>query len=201
MIVVDVETTGTDPQKHSIISIGAIDMNAPSETFYLECRMWDGAHVEPAGMEVNGMSVEGIKDLRKPEEGEAVTTFFEWLKFREDGVIGAQNPLFDLGFLQAASKRHHIDFRLAHRSIDLHTVTYMHMVKRGLTPPVKNKRSDINSDSIMAYVGIPAEPKPHIAINGAVWEAEAFSRLFFDKVLLEKFSTFRIPWMGLDDSK
>jgi len=102
--------------------------------------------------------------------------------------------MFDLGFLQAAAARHHIDFRIAHRSLDLHTMTYFHMVKRGIEPPMKNKKTDINSDGIMNYVGIPAEPKPHIALNGALWEAEAFSRLLFNRSLLSQFSQFPIPW-------
>jgi hypothetical protein len=47
----------------------------------------------------------------------------------------------------------------------------------------------------MEYVGIPVEPHPHVGINGAVWEAEAFSRLFYDKPLFEQFKEYPVPWV------
>ena len=108
MIVVDVETTGTNPQKHSIISIGAIDMDAPIDQngqFYAECRVWEGAHIEPDAMAVNGMTDEQIHDKQKPEEGEAVRQFFAWFAEKENLVLAGHNPMFDLGFLQAAAAR------------------------------------------------------------------------------------------------
>lgn len=194
MIVVDIETTGTNPQKHSIVSIGAIDLEAPSERFYIECHFWDGAHIDPSALIVNDADEASVRDANKPEEGEAVRRFFEWLDERGNVLLAGQNPLFDIGFLQAAAARHHIDFQLAHRSIDLHTVAFFHMIKNRIEPPFRNKKSDINSDYIMAYAGIPTEPKPHNALNGAIWEAEAFSRLLYDKNLLEQFYEFLIPW-------
>lgn len=194
MIVVDVETTGTNPEKHSIISIGAVDFDHPTDQFYQECRVWEGAHVEPAAMAVNGMTDEQIRDPKKPEEGETVKEFFAWLQTRENMLLAGHNPMFDLGFLQAAAARHHIDFTIAHRSLDLHTLAYAHMVQHGQNPPLKNGKSDLNSDTAMEYVGIPAEPKPHIALNGAVWEAEAISRLLFGQNLLDQFSKYPIPW-------
>lgn len=195
MIVVDTETTGTNPQKHSIVSIGAVDLEMPTERFYVECRIWDGAHIEQAALAMNDSDEASVKDASKPEEGEAVQSFFRWLENRENVLLAGQNPLFDIGFLQAAAGRHHINFQLAHRSIDLHTVAFFHMIKRKIKPPFRDRKSDINSDNIMEYVGIPTEPKPHNALNGAIWEAEAFSRLLYDKCLLKQFSEFPIPWL------
>jgi DNA polymerase III epsilon subunit-like protein len=195
MIVLDVETTGVNPEKCSILSIGAVDMNEPTHELYLECRAWDGAHVEPEALVVNGYSEKDMRDPSKMTETEAVSKFFEWLADRTNIMIAAQNPLFDIGFVQAAAARGHINFPLSHRSVDLHATAYVHMVGQGIEPPTKNRRSDINSDSIMAYVGIPAEPKPHIAINGAIWEAEALSRLLYGKNLLEKFASYPLPWV------
>lgn len=34
MIVLDVETSGTDPQRHSLISIGAVDWNSDADSIY-----------------------------------------------------------------------------------------------------------------------------------------------------------------------
>ncbi len=196
MIVFDIETTGTDPYKHSILSIGAIDFENPTEQFYMECRVWEGARVEQEALDVNGYSREATKDPAKSEEGTIVAEFLKWLDGRQNILLVAQNPIFDLSFLQAAAARAHLDFTVGRRSLDLHTVAFMHMVQRKIAPPTKNRKSDINSDGIMEYVGIPTEPKPHIAINGAVWEAEALSRLIFSKNLLVQFAQYPIPWLS-----
>lgn len=195
MLIVDVETTGTNPQKHSLLSIGAVDFTNPENQFYEECRMWDAAHVEDTALVINGFTREQISDPRKKTEGELVRVFLEWVKNLPEHTIGGQNPSFDIDFIQAAAARNHIDFTLPHRSIDLHSICCFHMIQRGLVPPVANKRSDLNSDKIMTYVGIPAEPKPHIGINGARYEAEAFHRLFHNEYLFQEFKEFPVPWL------
>jgi len=194
MIVIDVETTGTNPLKHSILSIGAVDSRYPSERFSEECRMFNGAHVDPVALTINGFSKEEITLGTKQTEHELISAFLSWLELREEITPAGQNPLFDLGFLEAASHRASQNYFLPHRSIDLHSVTYMHMIGRGITPPVLNKKTDLNSDKIMEYVGIPFEPKPHKALNRALWELEAFSRLLFNEPLLSEFKKFPLPW-------
>lgn len=194
MIIVDVETTGTNSNKHSLVSIGAIDFLDPSRTFHEECRIWEGAHVMEEALAVNGSTQESITDPVKKSEAEITALFFEWAMQSRNHMLAGQNPLFDIGFLQQAAERAGLNFPVAHRSLDQHTVAYVHMLGRSIVPPVKNGRSDLNSDMIMEYVGIPAEPKPHIALNGAIWEAEAFSRLLYDRPLLDQFKNYPIPW-------
>lgn len=194
MIVCDIETTGIYPSLNSIVSLGALDFNNPSEQIYLECRIWDGAKVENLALMVNGYKEEEIRDFKKMREGELVLKFFEWLKEREDQTIAALHPVFDIGFIEAAALREGIKSIIGKRSIDLHSLIYMHMRQRGLPMLIKNNRSSIASDFIMEYVGIPTEPKPHIAINGAIFEAEAISRLLFKKELLPEFKNHPVPW-------
>ncbi len=57
---------------------------------------------------------------------------------------------------------------------------------------MKDGKSLLDSDAVMTYVGIPTEPKPHIALNGALWEAEAISRLLYQKNLLSQFEQYPI---------
>ncbi len=196
MIVVDIETTGTNPGKHSILSIGAIDLSRPELIFNEECRIWEGAHVEPEALKVNGYTEEQITDPAKQTEEALIKKFLAWMEEREDRTVAGQNPSFDTGFIRSASARCSVNMPLAYRTIDLHSIVYYHMVRRGETPPTIHHHSAINSDLIMAYVGIPAEPKPHIAINGATWEAEALHRLLYDKPLLTRFEAFPIPWLS-----
>lgn len=195
MIVVDVEASGVDPYKHSLLSIGAVDFENPVERFYEECRIWDGAGVMDESLAVNGYTPEQINDPKKQTDEELVKHFLDWALRRPERTIAGENPSFDRDFIRRTAERYHMDWPLAHRTIDLHSVCYFHMVRRGIALPVSNGRSDLNSEKIEVYVGIPVEPKPHIAINGAVYEAEALCRLMYDKPLFEEFKQFKIPWL------
>lgn len=199
MIVLDVETTGTDPQKHSLVSIGALDFKNPKERFYEECRIWDGAHIDPVALQVNGMSEESIRDSLKQSEADLVFNFLKWADSRESMLIFGHNVDFDVSFVKASASRGGLLAPLSKRIIDLHSVCLAHMLKRGIEIPIKNRKSDLDSDKVMEYVGIPTEPKPHIGINGAIWEAEAFSRLIYGRSLLEEFSKFKIPWISVEN--
>jgi DNA polymerase III epsilon subunit-like protein len=196
MIVLDIEATGTDADKHSIVSIGAIDLDRPEQIFNESCRIWEGAHVDPDALTYTGLTHEQITNPQLPTDEAIVRKFFAWVDEREDRTIAGQNPMYDLSYLKATAKRYGINNTLAHRSLDQHSIVYYHMIKRGLIPPVSHHHSGINSDFIMEYVGIPPEPKPHsLAINGATWEAEALSRLLYDKPLLAQFEKYPIPWL------
>ena len=196
MIVLDIEATGTDPNKHSILSIGALDFENPTNQFYDECRMWDGAHLEADALEVNGFTKEEATDRTKKTEAEAVQAFIAWAEDCRDWTLAGQNPSFDRDFLQAACHRAHIDFPFAHRTVDTHSLAYMHMVKRGVVPPFDplKHHSTLNLDAILNYAGIPEEPKPHNALTGALSHAEVISRLLYDRPLLPDFFMYPIPW-------
>lgn len=194
MIAVDVEASGTEYHKHSIVSIGALELQNPTRQFYGECRIWNGAHIMDDALEVNGFTREEITDPNKKTEGEIVKEFLEWAGEAEEHTLVGQNVSFDRDFLKAAAERAHINWPLAYRSIDTHTLCYMHMIKRGIKIPLKNKRSTLNLDAVLNYVGIPSEPEPHNALTGALSHAEVAHRLLYDKPLLNEFKEFPIPW-------
>ena len=196
MIVVDVETTGIDPDRHSIVSIGAVDFLHPERRFYEECCVWAGAHISEEALVINGYTKEQVTDASKKSLEEILTDFFAWVEESEGHTVMVLHPIFDLSFLDESAERYHLQLPFPKRSLDLHSICFAHMVARGIVPPIHNKRSDLNSDKIMQYVGIPTEPKPHIALNGAVYEAEAFSRLLYNKNLLPEFKQYPIPWLA-----
>jgi len=195
MIVIDVEATGVDEIKHSILSIGALDFDNPENQFYEECRAFDGAHVMDEALVINGFAQEQVFDKSKQTDADLVRHFIEWTKTVKEHTFAGQNPSFDRDFIHRAADRYHLEWPFAFRSIDQHSVCYTHMVKRGIVPPVSHGRSDLNSDKIMQYVGIPAEPHPHNALNGAKVAAEALSRLLYDKKFLPEFKNNSIPWI------
>lgn len=198
MIFVDVEATGTNYAKHSIVSIGALDFEKPENRFYVECRMWDGAHIDPDGLAVTGFTEDEVRSQLRVTEGEAVRQFLEWSQHMADRTLAGQNVSFDRDFLKAAADREDLAWDMAHRTLDTHTFCWMHMVKRSLTPPIdpEHRRSALNLDAVLNYCGIPAEPEPHNALTGALIHAEVTSRLLYDRKLLPEFEQYDIPWLG-----
>jgi len=195
VIVVDVEASGTEYHKHSMVSIGALDFDAPTNQLYVECRIWDGAHIMDEALAVCGFTREQIVDPHKKTEGEAVAEFLNWTKTVLEHTLAGQNPSFDRDFLKAAANRAHLDWPLAYRTVDTHTLAYMHMIKRGLLVPTAHQRSALDLDAVLNYVGIPAEPMPHNALTGAKSHAEVIARLLYDKKLLPEFEQYSIPWI------
>jgi len=198
MIIVDVEASGVVYQKHSILSIGALDYSNPENRFYGECRIWDGAHILEEASLIHGLSEAEMTDPNKQSEAELVRAFMEWSQHMADRTLVGQNVSFDRDMIKAACERAGISWDLAHRTIDTHTLAWMHMVKRGLTPPIdeQHRRSALNLDAILNYCGIPMEPEPHNALTGALCHAEVTSRLLDDKMLLPEFSAYPIPWQN-----
>src|SRR3989344_2790182 len=248
MIIVDTETTGVDSKLCSLLSVGAVDFDNPTNQFYIECFAFSGAHIEKEALAVNGFRMEEIidknqipktndqKDTTTPrlllgkdgldffhtEDGgtpfitplhsqtrvlpllreigeikmtdrEVVQAFLEWMKTCAEWTLAGQNPSFDRDFLQETAHRYHINWPLAHRTIDLHSVAYYHLKKRGIEPPQKNKHSALNLDRILEYVGLPTRVTKHNALDDAKLEAEALSRLFHNKCLFSEYATYPIP--------
>lgn len=195
MIVVDVEASGLDPNKHSMVSVGAVDLKHPSNQFYAECRIWEGADIMDDALEVNGFTKEEVTDPKKPSLEEVITSFMSWIEQCDEFTLAGQNPSFDRDYLRSSAARYHLNWPLAHRTIDLHSVAYAHLISRGIPVPLKNKHSALNLDNILEYCGIPGgEPKPHNALTGAKSAGECFSRLLYNQKLLPEFDFLAIPW-------
>lgn len=195
MLVIDVEASGTEAHKHSIVSAGALDLANPTNRFYEECRVWDGAHIMDEALAVNGFTKEQITDPKKQSEADLVHAFMHWSDSLEERTFSGQNPSFDRDFIKYATERAgHTDWPFAHRTIDTHTLCYMHMIERGIQPPVAHKRSALNLDTVLNYCGIPEEPSPHNALTGALSHAEVISRLLYGRKLLPEFDQYQLPW-------
>src|SRR3989344_6595418 len=105
MLIVDVEASGTDYRKHSIVSVGALDFANPQDRFYEECRIWEGAHIMDEALLVNGFTKEQITDAKKPSESDLMHSFLHWSESVPERTFAAQNVSFDRDFLKAAAER------------------------------------------------------------------------------------------------
>lgn len=196
MIVLDIEASGVDYLKNSIVSLGALDLDNPQDQLYLECRVWEGAHINNEALAVNGFTKEEILDPNKMTEEELLRNFLGWAERIEDRTLAGQNVSFDRDYVKAACERAGEPFPFAYRTIDTHSLAYMHHITRGFTPPfdAEHHRSALNLDAVLNYVGIPDEPAPHNALTGAKSHAEVISRLLYGKKLLPEFEAFEIPF-------
>jgi DNA polymerase III epsilon subunit-like protein len=197
MLVLDLEASGLVAESHSIVSLGALDLENPDNRLYAECHIWDGADIDPDALKVNGFTEAEIIDQNKMSEAELIRNFIGWSHDLRNRTFCGQNVSFDRDMARAAALRAHLNWDFAHRSIDTHSLCWMHMVKRGLDAPVdeEHRRSALNLDTILNYCGIPDEPQPHNALTGALCHAEVASRLLYDKKLLPEFEHLAIPWM------
>ena len=186
MIVVDIETTGLNPEKCSILSIGAVDFLNPTNQFYGECRIFDGAEVTKEALNINGFSYDEIQSLNKKSESELVKEFVSWVNNISNKTFAGHNPHFDFGFLKFAALRANVI--LPFRSgwfLDLHTLCYAKNIQKGIY-------LQLSSTDIFNSVGLPKEPNPHNALNGAKFVAEAISRIIHQKNLLDNFKKFPV---------
>lgn len=194
MIIVDIETTGLDPKKHGIIDIAAMDFNNPKNFFSMQCKLKEGKEIDSYALKINGYTEQDIRNENLPTTKEVIEKFLEWASQIEDITIAGQNVDFDIDFLKENCKEENIKWVLGHRKVDQHSIAYVLATKLGMKIPLNDKRSsNFNSDVIMEFVGIPPEVRPHKAINGVTWEAEAFSRMINGKKLIDKFEEFEIP--------
>lgn len=193
MIIVDVESSGVDTRACSLLSVGALDFDNPKNQFYMECRVFPGAHIEDEALQVNGFSKESCMDTGKPTDREVVEAFLTWMKTCKEWTLTGQNPSFDRDFLRETAHRYHISWPLAQRTLDLHSVAYFVLLGAGKTVPLKNNHSALNLEAILEYVGLPIKRENHNALEDAKLEAEAFSRFMVGKSLFEEYTRFPVP--------
>ena len=221
MIITDCETTGIDPSKTSILSNGSLfalerkDRLEVIGTFYEECRMRKGSVIDkkgatgphdPGALAVNGFTEKQARDPKKQSLDELSKKLVRWAfsmlaetRIRNiKGTYGnislaGNNISFDSDFLTDSFRRAGIAWPFGYRYLDLLPLIVESHIKRGIPIPLKDYRLNINSDYNFTYAGLPSEPKPHNALTGAKFTAEAFSRMMYGKILLPKFGRYSVP--------
>jgi DNA polymerase III epsilon subunit-like protein len=195
MIIIDIETSGTDVRTHGLVSIGALEFDNPDNTFYGECYLEDSHDIDPEALPVIGFTEEQLRDQSRQSPYILLKSFVEWLENISDRTpAGLHVGGFDLLFLQRTADELGLNWPLGKRSIDLHSLMFFHLKKYYPEKyEVKNQRSNIYGNLIQKYCGLPSVTRPHNALADARWEAECFSRLLYASNLLEDFEDYPIP--------
>lgn len=200
MIVLDVETTGTNFYENSIVSIGALDINKINDTskikdaiFYGECQIWAGAKINPEALKRNGFTIGQVNILNSETHEELIKRFVSWLEKSENRTTCGENIDFDIRFLRESLLKSGYSDKVAYelvgiRGIDIHTLSYESHEKTKTPIPMKHKRSNLSLDETLKYVGLPTESNPHNGLIGAILEAETYWRLKNNSSLLARIS-------------
>ncbi len=195
MIIVDVETTGLDPIRNSILSIGAIDFENPENQFYGECGIWKGASISKTALKINGFKMEQIKKNTKTP-GELLSEFLDWAGKIKSRKLGGYYTRFDYSFLKATADRFKLTFPFSDDVLDLHDIF---CEKMGINKSMYEGILLFSLNEIMISLGMPPEPDPHNALRGAKYTAEGILRVQKEKNLLKEFSNY--PVSGNDDAQ
>jgi DNA polymerase III epsilon subunit-like protein len=193
LIVVDVETTGLDPGKDQIISIGAVDFASPHRTYYKECRLSRGVKASRDALEITGFSLVSLKDTNKPTLREILRDFEKWTAKCNERTLAGENPWFDATFLRRAFREHGLSWPFGHRYVDLHSLSYATMMRIKKRATASGGKSGLSLDETLRCVGLEPRKGFHNALGDAKLEAEAFSRLIYGKALFKEYTKYHLP--------
>ena len=195
MIILDIETTGLDPLKNGIVSIGAVSFDNPNETFYEECKIDSDDLIEEEALKINGFTKEQITDKNKQPQSELINKFYSWLEKQDDRILAGHNiGFFDLNFIKAKVTKYNIIIKTRYRSIDLCSVAqtkHLEIHKKFLIDDFKENA--MNLPNILKFCGILDNRDNHNALEDAKLAAECFSRLFNGKALFNEYEKFPVP--------
>jgi len=164
----DVETTGTDELVHEIVEIGLVvaDQRSLQVVGELDLKV-KPEHIElatPEALAVNGYLEEDWRDALALSEAMKI-----YAAMTKDAVFVAHNATFDWSFIKMA-------FRLTGvaNEMDYHRLCSMSMCWYELRQAGLSK---FGLKYAARHLGVPEEPLPHRAINGARTAFEVFKRL------------------------
>lgn len=169
---IDLETTGLDPwiddpesnKKGVILSAGFTLETGEELQVIITPTPEEWGFASPKALEVNGMEWDYLKENGETFQ-DAVSIIISWLKENnitdEEWVFMAQNASFDKKFLL-----HFMDEWLQFVNAPKTWIDFIPIYKN-LGPNLGLNTRYQNSHHISRELGVPEEPKPHEAIEGA----------------------------------
>jgi len=168
----DIESTGLIPGMHEILEIGLVvfDQNTFEivDTLNIKTKPLHIENAMPESLVVNGYQAENWTKAVSLKE--AIEIYAEKTK---DAVFCAYNATFDWSFINDAFIKTGVPNPLItkenHDRLDLLSIAFA----KGL-----NKSESLSLRSACEMFGVPKEPLPHTAMNGAMTDYELFKKLY-----------------------
>ncbi len=199
MIVVDIETSGTNFLKCGIWQIGAVDFGNPENQFLEEARIDDEDEIvnmpenKKTVFEVIGKTEAQLRDRKKQSQKQLLIRFFKWCERAKVKNFMCQNPQFDVAFLEIRARKYGLKLPLHYRAFDLHSIAqtkYLQLKKKFL---IIENRSGMGLSNTLKFCGMKDERGAHNALEDAKLTAECFLRILKGKNLLPEYKKFPIP--------
>jgi hypothetical protein len=165
----------------------------PERQFYWECCLSELKSFSKEALAVNWFWIDEINPMNwKQNLTSLIQSFKLFYDETTNNLIWWQNVAFDISFLKKSAEETGVNLDIWHRFFDLHSVAYWIILSKWMEIPKKNWKENLSLDEILKIVWLPEEPKPHIWINWAKYEAEAISRLLYSKNLLPEFQKYPV---------
>ena len=156
--ITDIETSGDVFAKHEILEIGLVVINPQTleivDTLNIKVKPEHIENAVPEALERNGYKEENWREavsLKEAMEKYSLKT--------KDAIFYAYNVSFDWGFMNEAFRKTGVKNLMDYHHIDLMSMAYLKL---------KDKINSLSLTSVSESFGIPKEPTPHIALNGAM---------------------------------
>jgi len=164
LAITDIESTGTDHTRHEIVDIGLVLLDPRTLETISEWSVkvrpeHPEDHPEPAAIAVSGYAPELWKDAMPLSE--AIRAYIPKV---EGAVFTGWNVTFDWRFMDAAFRKTAQVPTLDYHRLCIFSMAYDRLHAAGL--------DSYSLDGVAKHFGLPGEPRPHLALNGARRAAE-----------------------------
>lgn len=160
--ITDLETTGLDPSRHEIIEIGLVVVR--QRDFKIIDRL--SVKVKPRHIETAIKEALGINGYTREGWRNAISltrAMEQYSRKTRNAIFVAHNVTFDWSFIGEAFKKTRTRNLMDYHRIDLFSVAWAKLERL-------KKLKKFRGSELCKFLGIPEEPEPHSAINGA-WVA------------------------------
>lgn len=165
--ITDLETTGDVFGEHEIIEIGLVVFDQKTfeiiDTLDMKVKPKHIERAVPAAIERNGYNEKNWRNAVSLEE--AISKYSEKTK---GAIFCAYNATFDWGFMNEAFRKTGMKDEMDYHRLDLLSIVWA----KGLKESAK-----WNLKIACEMFGVPPEPEPHTALNGAMTAYNLFKKL------------------------
>lgn len=168
-VVLDTETTGLDPRRDRLITIGAVAVVDGAIVVGDSFEAMLPIEYNGAAVTIHGITRDEAREGM--EESEAVSSFLDYLK---DSVIVGHHIGHDIQMLEAALQRH-FGTSMQNRSLDTMDLT-LHLEADGVLP-ARDSEKGFTLDALCDLFGITPHDR-HTAGGDAFLTAQVFQRLY-----------------------
>lgn len=180
-LFIDVETTGTDPDKHAMVELYAEFHKDGQKVDSYSAKFFNKQvnTVDLGALKVNGLNIGELYKL--PEEAKAIGDFIDWLlKHKQKFVLVGQNVDFDKNFIKKAFERYGIEGFISlfsHRTYDITSVAYS-LIEAGKLPREIFDKSGDSLKNLCAALGIEVDnEKFHTASGDVEYTVKALHKM------------------------